>query len=492
MKHSVILALCGSMAALCAAEEANAKSKQPNVLFICIDDLRSEIGCYNTQAISPNLDNFASQSSLFTNHFVTVPTSGASRASMLTGLMPREEIDIKNDASAYRFKSDVETETPETMFHLLRRNGYYTVAMGKISHSTSGMHTFIEDGEAVVKPMLKFSWDELHFDTGKFDKTYSYAGGYNRDDKDKQVKPYECLDVEDEAYIDGLTANLAIENLRKLAKNDDQPFCLAVGFIKPHLPFNAPKKYWDMYDENEISISEYPEIPINGGPISKSGEFNSYQSGDELVTNINGCVSRLSDEYARKLRHGYFACISYVDAQVGKVLNELEELGLADDTIIVVWGDHGWHLGDHRVWGKHTILEPSLRSTLIVKTPGQKRGVVNNRIVSSLDIYPTLMDLCGVKFTNEVHGDSFTKILSNPKDKSWKDIAVSFWWSDITLRTPNYRFTSNVQNGFETLYKLADREYESENIIQNHPDIVKQLRPILKAQSVGTASEIKD
>ncbi|MCP4977949.1 MAG: sulfatase-like hydrolase/transferase, partial [Maribacter sp.] len=203
---------------------------------------------------------------------------------------------------------------------------------------------------------------------------------------EKVVKPYEAGDVDDEGYVDGLTTNLAITKLRELKKREE-PFFLGVGFFKPHLPFNAPKKYWDLYDRAEIPLSPNPSIPenINTQSLHGSGEFNQYKLTDEKAS----LSKAVSDDYAKKLRHAYLAGVSYIDAQVGKVLSELRSLGLDKNTIVVVWGDHGWHLGDQRVWGKHTLFENALKSALIIKTPEKnlnKKSI--NSIIETVDIYP--------------------------------------------------------------------------------------------------------
>lgn len=414
---------------------------KPNVLFICVDDLRQELGCYGSVVKTPHLDKLAGEGSLFFHHYVQVPTSGASRASMLTGRLPRKKEDLSNEACKINLSGNDELEHPETMFHHLRRNGYYTVGVGKISHYADGyLYSYTQPKSS--RPELPYSWDEMLFDAGKWgtgwNAFFGYADGSNRQSRNKQVPPYECGDVEDDGYPDGLTANLAVSKLKEIS-GKKKPFCLAVGFFKPHLPFTSPKKYWDLYDEDEIPLSPVPQIPEGTyrQALHNSSEFNGYFKGDEKVS----LDKRASDAYARKLRHGYFACISYVDAQIGKVLDELERLGEADNTIVIVWGDHGWHLGDQQVWGKHTLMETSLRSTLIVKDPSIRKSVNNRRIVSSIDIYPTLMELCGLSAPYGLDGNSFAGLLANPKECSWQENAYSYFNNGISVRVPNYRLT---------------------------------------------------
>jgi len=378
--------------------------QNPNILFIAIDDLRPELGCYETGAV-------------FTNHFVQVPTCGASRYSLLTGMLPKTKGHLSNEACHNLIAGKPETETPETFIHHLRRNGYYTVGIGKISHYVDGLLYGYTDPVG-TEYELPHSWDEMLLNPGKWgtgwNAFFGYADGENRQSMNKQVKPYEMADVPAE-----------------LAKKEE-PFFLGVGFFKPHLPFNAPKKYWDMYNEDDIPLSPNPSIPenVNKASLHGSGEFNGYQLGDEKAS-LEGPVS---DEYARKLRHAYFACVSYIDAQVGKLMDELEKQGLAENTIVVIWGDHGWHLGDHLVWGKHTIFERALKSAFIVNIPGKTKGKPVDKVVSTVDIYPTLMDLCHVEMPHETDGKSLMPILSNPLAE-WEDASYGYFRNGISLRT---------------------------------------------------------
>jgi len=298
------------------------------------------------------------------------------------------------------------------------------------------------------------------------------------------VKPYENADVPDDGYPDGLSANLAVKKLNELAKKD-KPFFLSVGFFKPHLPFTAPKKYWDLYDESKIPLTDSPDIPenVNNASLHASVEFNQYQLGEEKAS----LQKPVSDVYARKLRHAYYAAISYTDAQIGKVINELNRLGLAENTVIVVWSDHGWHLGDYRVWGKHTIFDQSVRSVLIVKKPGSNQKSVRNQIVSSVDIYPTLMELCGVSSLPELDGKSFADLLKPNTGKAWQNVAYSYYNKGITVRTERYRFTKYFrdQQPVLELYDHRTDPHENHNVAAENPDVVTQLTPILEKGNTG-------
>ncbi|HEY5390579.1 MAG TPA: sulfatase [Hanamia sp.] len=475
---------------------AQAPHKHPNVLFIMVDDLRpSALHCYGNSMIkSPNIDALASGSCLFTKQFAAIPTCGASRCNIITGNYPRTKAELTNEASVATLSGKPKTDDPRTFIDNLRRNGYYTVGIGKISHYPDGyVYPYLEQKSDKLE--LPYSWDKMLFDPGKWgngwNAFFGYASGNNRNALKNQVKPYEEADVDDEGYPDGLTANLAVKKLQELGKKD-QPFFLAVGFFKPHLPFNSPKKYWDLYDESKIPLTPSPGIPknVNKASLNESGEFNQYKLGDEEAS----LERPVSDVYARKLKHAYYAAVSYSDAQVGKVLAELKHLGLDKNTIVILWSDHGWHLGDDLVWGKHTLFDWALQSVLIVKTPGMKHEIKCNKVVSTVDIYPTLMELCAVKMPHKTDGKSFVELLKNPASKDWDNVAYSYFNNGITVRTNRYRFTKYFRDKEPTI-ELYDHEtdpYENNNIAAAHPDVVKRLMTIWDKGNTGVYDIKKD
>lgn len=462
-------------------------NKQPNILFIAVDDLRPELGCYGNPVIkTPNIDKLAADGHLFNNHFVSVPTCGASRQALLTGFHPRSTQHLSNQASEFFIAGKPETDRPETFIHHLKRNGYYTVGIGKISHNPEGkVYEYDETNEGKPRE-LPHSWNELTFNSGKWQTAHNaffgYADGTNRTARKKQVKPYEMADVADNGYVDGLTAELAVDKINELSKKSE-PFLLAVGFFKPHLPFNAPKKYWDLYDSKAISTAPFKGIPQNATAMSLhgSGEFNQYQLGDEKA----GLERSVSDVYAQKLRHAYYACVSYTDAQVGKLIEQLKKSGVYENTIIVLWGDHGWHLGDHNIWGKHTCFDRSLRSPLIIKTlDGRKSN--RNEVVSSVDIYPTLMKLTNVKMPHKTDGQSLTGLMAG-RTKRWKNRAFSYYHNRISVRTPRYRITKYyIQNDPKIdLYDVENDPDETVNIAGTNGTIIKKLAPDLEKADNG-------
>ncbi|MDO5971806.1 sulfatase [Flavivirga aquimarina] len=464
------------------------KEKQPNILFIAVDDLKTELGIYGNSVIqTPNLDKLASVGTAFANHYVQIPTCGASRQSLLTGLRPRTVVQLDNNITAIETSNKPEGETPESFIHHLKRNGYYTVGIGKISHSADGLVYGYNDMPS-NKRELPHSWDEILFDSGKWktgwNSFFAYADGENRQSMKNQVKPYEAGNVEDDGYPDGLTTKMALSSLKRL-KEKDKPFFLGVGYFKPHLPFNSPKKYWDLYNRDSIKISKNPNIPknINLKSLHASGEFNRYALGDEIAT----LKHRVSDEYAKKLIHGYYACVSYVDEQIGLLIKEVEALGLEENTVIVVWGDHGWHLGDQQVWGKHTIFEEALNSTLVIKVPGLKSsGKTNKTVVETVDIYPTLLELCGIEAPYNLDGRSLVGLMDNSKPRQ-KDVAYSYFKNGISLRTERYRLTKYFRQGEPTieLYDYLNDPFETINIASENAETVNKLMPLLEAGNTG-------
>ena len=462
--------------------------KQPNVLFISVDDLRTELGVYGHPVVkSPNMDAIASEGTVFTNHFVQVPTCGASRYALLTGMRPSKLEHLKNSAIEHEISGKEETEVPESFIHHLKRNGYHTLGIGKISHSADGLVYGYEDPVSTKKE-LPHSWDELLFNAGKWgtgwNAFFAYAKGENRQSLKKQVKPYEAGEVNDQGYPDGLTTELAIAKLREL-KDKEGPFFMGVGFFKPHLPFNAPKKYWDLYDRDQIPVSPNPNIPenINLKSLHESGEFNGYALGDEHPN----LAEPVSIDYAKKLGHAYLASISYIDAHIGMIWDELKVLGLDKNTIIVIWGDHGWHLGDQRVWGKHTLFENALNSTLIIRSPFEEhQNKKVKTIVETVDIYPTLMEMCNIAINHEIDGKSFRESFIGSKP-STDQVAYSYYRNGISLRTDKYRLTKYFREEEPTveLYDHVSDPYETNNIAQLNPDIVKALMPLLEKGNTG-------
>ena len=378
-------------------------SAKPNILFIAVDDLRPELNFYGaTHIVSPNLDKLAEQSLVFDRAYCNVPVCGASRASLLTGTRPTRHRFLNFDT-----KKDEEMPGNPSLPMTFKNNGYTTISNGKVYH-------YGKDDS--------LAWDEIwHSKLNNYVLESNIALG---EEGKTRGLPFENADVEDEAYKDGEIAAKAISDLRKL-KEKNQPFFLAVGFMKPHLPFNAPSKYWDLYKREDISLPENYLQPKSTPPAAfhNFGELRNYAEVPKK--------GPVSDEMAKDLIHGYYACVSYLDAQVGKVLDELETLGLAENTIVILWGDHGWNLGDHMMWCKHCTFESSLRTPLILKVPGKTKGERTEAITEYIDIYPSLCELAGIEKPAHLEGESFVSLINGGSRQ--KDYAVSKYMNAVTL-----------------------------------------------------------
>lgn len=403
--------------------------EKPNILFIAVDDLRPELGCYgNTIIKSPNIDRLASKSVIFRRAYCNVPVSGASRASLLTGTRP----------TSYRFLSFetwADRDNPEavTLPAHFRKNGYYSVGLSKIFHNMGdGKDAWDEEW----RPSAPGTW-----------RNYATTQNLLIDKETKRGMPYECADVSDTVYYDGKTAQKAINFIRNYSKSD-KPFFLAVGFLKPHLPFNAPKKYWDLYDPAKIGIASNPDQPSDAPrqAIHNWGELRNYYSIPEK--------GPLSDSAANKLRHGYYASVSYTDAQIGLLLDALDAAGLSENTIVVLWGDHGWNLGEHGLWCKHCNFNTSLNAPLIIKVPGTTdKGAENGNITEFIDIYPTLCEVAGLPLPEHLEGSSLSERLRKP-GKYEEDYAVSKFNNGVTLVGEKYFYTEWLNKNDSTVARM--------------------------------------
>ena len=438
-----------------------AGKRKPNVLFIAVDDLRPQLGCYgHKQMISPNIDKLASKGVTFLRSYCQVPVCGASRASLLTGTRPTADRFL-----GYATWAEKDLPGALSIAEHFRNNGYHTISNGKIFHH---------------KADCRNSWSEdAWHPTGNW---RNYMLEKNQELNRRKTKPagpaYECADVPDNAYFDGKVADKGISDLRRL-NGGDKPFFLALGFLKPHLPFNAPKKYWDMYKPEKIDLADNPFRP-KGAPdaaLHNWGELRNY----------HGIPPKgpLSEELARKLVHGYYACVSHTDAQIGRVVAELDRLGLRDNTVVVLWGDHGWNLGEHGLWCKHCNFETSLHSPLIVTAPGIAGGAKSNALTEYLDIYPSLCELCDLPQPNHLQGRSFVPLLKNP-DLPWKEAVFSRYFKGDSVKTDRYRYTQwRDKDGSVNARMLYDHKVDlTENVniaeLPQNKEIVNKLSNMLR------------
>ena len=402
----------------------SALQAKPNVLFIAIDDLRPELGCYGSPiAQSPHLDELAKEGICFDRAYCQQAICSPSRASLMTGARPDQIGVIENTAYFRELNPEVVT-LPQ---HFISQ-GYEAVYCGKIYHGrmTDERHSWSR----------KAAYNQCSVESTHLPGGYALVENQKlwASNKEKMLArygqqgsgglihgpAYESADVPDHAYSDGFSTQLAIATLRDhLEKKPKQPLFLALGFKKPHLNFVAPKKYWDLYDREKIKLSQQSGAPIAGAATGLHASF-------ELRTR-HGIPKKgpIGPELAQTLLHGYYACVSYVDAQIGLMLEALEEAGVRDDTVIVVWGDHGWHLGDMGIWGKATNYEIATRVPLIVWTPNMEaRGQHSEALVELVDIYPTLCELTNLPVPEHLAGESFASLLDDPKEVG-KEYAVS-------------------------------------------------------------------
>jgi len=397
------------------------EGQDPNVLMIAVDDLKPLIGIYGHKQINtPNLDRLGHEGTVFLNSHCQQAVCGPSRASLLTGLRP-------DTTRIWDFEEQMRNVLPEvvTLPQHFKNNGYFTVGMGKIfdGRCCDGWET--QDIPSWSVPFIRHRNPNVvlgHYanpdvrDLVEEGLRKSEEMGITDRKEQYRVIGFhpstECLDynVPDNTYTDGLITETAMEWMDKLSSMEDKPFFLAVGFMKPHLPFVAPKKYWDMYDPQALDLAPYRSLPA-GSPsyaLHNSGELRSAY----LDIPREG---EIPEDIQRRLVHGYYACVSYIDAQIGMLLDKLEEQGLKENTIIVLWGDHGWHLGDHGVFCKHTNYEQATRAPLIFSYPGlQHPHSSSNSPVEFIDIFPTIVDLAGLEPPDGLQGLSLVPVMKNP------------------------------------------------------------------------------
>ena len=436
----------------------SAAPARPNILFIAVDDLRPEVLSFGREGmITPNLDRLAGESLLFERAYCMVPTCGASRASLMTGIRPAPD-------RFTSFKTYASEDAPgiTTLNTQLKNNGYYTVSLGKIFHHR-------DDNEQ--------GWSEQPWrPSGK-----AYMNPVNNDPAEgyKNGLPYEREDYPDDAYLDGATAGKAVEVLKQAAGRAE-PFFLAVGFLKPHLPFIAPEKYWALYD-GKVGLPDNYYAPENAPEeaMHNWGELRQYTG---IPKNGN-----LPPEQAINLIHGYKACVSFTDAQIGRVLDALDDLGLRDNTIVVLWGDHGWNVGEHTLWCKHCCFENALNAPLLVSAPtmqGFKAGQRTGALTEFIDIYPTLCELAGIRQPAHLQGKSVVPLLADPTTPH-KEFAISRFQDGDSIRTDRYRYTEYRDKKENLISRMLYDHHrdpdENVNISENpeHADLVTHLSVLL-------------
>lgn len=446
---------------------ASASERPPNVLMIWVDDLRPEMTPYGVAGLeTPALDRLAARSLRFDRAYCNVPVCGASRASVMTGLRatPTRFVD-------YDTRVDVDTPDAVTLQQLLRTSGYHTAFFGKILHFSDDAADGWEEGADY--------YDWPGYTTVESQKIYrerQASAGWRTNGP-----AWEVADVNDDDLSDGRIANAACEAIGRLA-NQDRPFFIAAGFFKPHLPFVAPKRYWKPYtaDTNRLpaNFRTRPDAPTVA--FSNWGELRSYHGMP-----AEGPVDAST---AAQLVAAYHACVSYADAQIGRILDRLDESGVGDQTIIVLLGDHGWNLGDHGMWCKHCCFETSMRTPLFVSAPalsGFRPGVATRAITEFVDIYPSLCELADIEAPAGLQGTSFASVLRDPT-ASHRDSAIGRFKAGDTIRNDRYRYSlyrSGERVLGEMLYDHHEDPHEDTNLADDdqHLEVLRELREQLAA-----------
>ncbi|MDL5049793.1 sulfatase [Oscillatoria amoena NRMC-F 0135] len=472
------------MAALATAKSWGQAKKRKNVLMIAVDDLRPELGCYGAKQIhSPNIDALAARGVTFESAYCQQAVCSPSRTSLLTGKRP-------DTTKIYELQTHFRKHLPDTITlpQAFKQAGYQTAGLGKIYHGG------LEDNAR---------WTIPHWTPGPvaWNSPEARAAAAAHEERMRSLNwvvpgrptqagsrgpAWDSPDVTDDALADGKTARQAVRAMETLK---DGPFFLGVGFLKPHLPFIAPKRYFDLYPLDKIEMPDYAELPV-GVPelaLHNNGEIRYYGNiGNDPIT----------PEKARHLVRAYYASISYIDAQVGLLLRALDNLGLRDNTTVCLWGDHGWHLNNHGLWQKHSNFEKATRAPLIFADPEQRaKGRLSKALVEFVDIYPTLAELTGIVPDKQLEGLSLRPLLNDP-DRNWKSAAFSQYPRTVegkpvmgySLRTARYRYTEwqlvdNKQVVARELYDYEIDPHEIVNYARNpeNGELVAALSQQLKA-----------
>jgi iduronate 2-sulfatase len=470
----LLLAVTSAGGAQAAADATAASAPPPNVLLICVDDLRPELKSFGADYIhSPSIDRLAASGRAFHRHYVNAPTCGASRYTMLTGLYGT----YGNQALFARAQKLREPEhtIPPSMPEWFRQHGYKTVSVGKVSHHPGGWGG--EDWYDPNELEMPGAWDRQLMPTGQWKHPrgamHALAHGEIKpigSFSENKMDAFQSEGEHDTDQHDGLIADAGLDQLENLAASHT-PFFLAIGLIKPHLPFGSPERYMAPYRDADLPPIPHPEKPSGRTTWHGSGEFmNQYHH--------YGRDPREDPVYADEVRRHYAACVSYVDHHVGEIMAKLEETGAAENTIVVLWGDHGWHLGEHAIWGKHALFEEALRSPLIISAPDLKHpGAKSMATIETVDLFPTLCDLTGVTPPDFVHGQSLRSQLEDPAAPG--HTALGYTNQAHTLRTDRYRLVLH-EDGYTELYDHASPAKETRNIAEAHPDIVADLTRMLR------------
>jgi len=470
----------------------NSQPIKPNVLLILVDDLKPNLGVYGDPvAVSPNIDRLADIGIRFDFAYCNQAVCMASRYNLLLGSR-------STSTGFYNFGTQFREVYPDavTLSQYFMNHGYHAESMGKVFHIGHGNDndevswSIPHHKDKVIEYILPESTNgKLTREEAYFTNARQYIEGLPPHHELERGAAWEKVNVLDETYADGRIATHAIDRLRKLTQSKGKPFFMAVGFVRPHLPFSTPEKYWELYDPEKLPMPEYEDDPV-GTPswaVKKRGEIDQFKPVPDDGTPF-------SEELKRTLIHGYYASISYMDAQIGRLLDELERLDLYKNTIIVLWGDHGWHLGDHGSWTKHSNFEQANRIPILIYAPGVTNPKsVTNQLVETVDIYPTLAELAGLPKPNgpqPIDGLSLVPVLKNPEIRI-RDHAYHAYprrgnqLIGCAIRTERYRMVEwisvedpNAEHIYE-LYDYVEDPLETKNYAQARPEVLNDLKAIL-------------
>lgn len=450
-------------AALFLLKTGTITAAQPNILFIAVDDMRTNIGCYGDPiAVTPRIDRLASRGIRFDRAYCQFASCNASRSSLLTGMRP-------DSISVWKLNTNFRQTAPEsvTLPQHFRQNGYHTEAIGKVLHNYT---------ETLRDNTLSWSVP-ARFDKVNHFRDYGLPQNLPPPGKLRKTIVAENADVTDDAYADGVIAADAVKTIQRLA-DAEHPFFLAVGFMKPHSPYNAPKKYWDLYDRADMQAMGPTNRPV-GTPDLNWIYPNEIRSFADVPKH-----EPISEEAEARMRHGYYAATSYTDANIGKLLDALDESGASQNTIVVLWSDHGYHLGENDHWAKVTVRELDAQVPLLVVLPQGTAGSTTS-LVESIDIYPTLSELCGLPPPVEIDGRSFGSVLKNP-DSEFRRTALTQvcrpWFTNeaieqmgYSIRSGSHRYTQWVD--FDSQKILAEEFYDIDADRLQRKNLVRELDP---------------
>ena len=418
-KVSIFLLVIVSLPQTIISQE---QTKKQNILFISIDDFRPKISSYGeTKMITPNIDKLASEGLQFNNAYTNIAVCGASRASLMTGIRP--SLNRFNDFST---RAQVDTPQAISLNQLFMDNGYETISYGKIYHHSDDFQQHWSEKD---KGQIQSDFQDP--------KSIERVNNAEKGEYGNKNLTYEYPDVDDYAYNDGKITQNAIHKL-KVLKEDDQPFFMAIGYVSPHLPFIQPKKYWDMYDHDSIQLADNSYQPENSPFIAIEAQHNSA----ELRKNYLDIPAqgKLDDDLARNLIHGYYASVSYMDALIGELIKELDDLGLRDNTTIILWSDHGYFLGEHGFWCKHSTFHEAVKIPFIMSSPGYAKNQITDSFTELVDVYPTLCELANITPPTYIHGKSLTPVLKNPSIQLKDEIYTRYKQGEAVIDA-NYSYT---------------------------------------------------